>query len=89
MTRPMARSATSSVSTSGVLVTLNPRAVRLREVDLVEADAVDGDDLERRQLGGELVRKAQMAAGDHGTDRRPVGAEQGLGRRRPRTSGAR
>ena len=65
------------------------RARACREVDLVEADAVDGDDLERRQPGGELVRKTEVAAGDHGPDRRSHGRRARHRARRPRTSGAR
>ena len=39
-------SAVSSVSTSGVLVTVMPRSLRAAEIDMVEAGAVVGDQLQ-------------------------------------------
>ena len=64
----MAMSATSSVSTSGVLVTRTPRAFGMLEIDRIRADAVDGDDLERRQRLDKLGRGAGTATGDDAAD---------------------
>src|SRR5271166_2608610 len=62
-----AMSATSSVSTSGVLVTLIPRACAV-EVDRVEADAETGYDLKLRAGVDETGAGAQDAIGRDGAD---------------------
>ena len=52
----MVMSAVSSVSTPGVLVTVMPRSRRRVDVDIVDAGAEIGDQLELRRRPGETPR---------------------------------
>ena len=72
ISRPMVRSATSSVSTSGVLVTTMPLLAGPLGVDLVIADAEGGDDLERRQFAQQGLVHRGMSAGRDSANSRPV-----------------
>ena len=75
MISPMPRSATSSLSTSGVLVTATPRA-RQAARSMASVPTPRTHDLEARQLRQELRVDAPAAVGDDGADRRGAAAEQ-------------
>ena len=75
--RPQARSATQSVSTSGVLLTCTPR-LRRRHVDGFIAHAPAADGLQVRQGVDQLGIGAEVGRGDDGRDALAVFGQGGL-----------